>query len=110
MASKKHINKKVKRIILAYINHLKATNINIEKADIFGSYVHDNHDKFSDTDLCVISHQFKSENDTWEILWQNRTDEDIKYMLSPVGYHPNDFIDEDPLVHEIKMTGVEIEI
>ena len=110
MAKSIRLNSKVKQAIANYIKHLQKMGINIQKAYLFGSFVKNDNSKWSDIDLCLISPQFESENEVWELLWQNRQDEDIDVILSPIGFHPDDFVDEDPLGYEIKNSGIEINI
>lgn len=109
MAKTKSINKNLKKIVIDYIRHIQNKGIKIQKAYLFGSYARHKNNPWSDVDLCLISPQFVSENETWELLWQQRRTEDVDLMISPVGFHPDDFIDEDPLAFEIKQTGIELE-
>jgi hypothetical protein len=37
-----------------------------------------------------------------------RRRDDVLRGIEPVGFHPKDFIDEDPLAWEIKTSGIEI--
>ena len=44
----------------------------------------------------------------YEYLWTKRRRTDVLRGIEPVGFHPKDFIDENPLALEIKTTGIEI--
>jgi len=98
----KRIEKKVNKFILA----LKTDLNQIERIFLFGSYAKDEMTRDSDIDLCVVSSDFKKKN-PWNYLWKKRIEIDDFY-IQPIGYAPEDFIDENPLVWEIKKTGIRI--
>ena len=52
--------------------------------------------------------KFKGKIDPWEYLWVRKRDKDSRAMIAPVGFHPKDFVEEDPLAWEIKKTGIRI--
>lgn len=106
---KKTIPKKVKVAVKNYIKELKEDRLPIQKVILYGSYAKGRASKWSDIDICVISQAFRKK-DALEYLWKMKTKKDIKAMISPVGFHPKDFIDESPLVWEIKKTGKEIKL
>jgi hypothetical protein len=64
--------------------------------------------RYSDIDVCVISSRFSRKVDPYEYLWTKRRRDDVLRGIDPVGFHPKDFIDENPLALEIKTTGIEI--
>lgn len=105
---KKTISKKIKKNVLDYLKHLKDDGLNIDKVFIFGSYAKGTQNKWSDIDLCVISSDFKENKNPLIYLWTKKRIKDINAMISPIAYHPFDFVNEDPLVWEIKKTGIEI--
>lgn len=104
---KKTIPKKVKRNIYNYIALLKKDNLPIQKVILFGSYAKGTQHEWSDIDLCIISPKFKSAWKALGYLWEKRTDHTTP-SIEPVGFSPEDFEDEDALIHEIKKTGIEI--
>lgn len=106
--AKKTISKKVKKDILDYLKYIKNDGLNIDKFFIFGSYAKGTQNKWSDIDLCVISSDFKKKKDPLIYLWTKKRTKDVKAMISPIAYHPRDFVNEDPLVWEIKQTGIEM--
>ena len=106
---KKTIPKKVKVAISNYVKELKGDRLPIQKVILYGSYAKGRAGKWSDIDICIISSAFRKK-DALEYLWKMKTKRDIKTMISPVGFHPKDFIDESPLVWEIKKTGREIKV
>ena len=107
---KKTISKKIKNSVLDYVQYLENDGLLIDKIFIFGSHAKSAQHKWSDIDLCIISSKFKKNSDPLSYLWTKKRNSDIKAMISPVGYHPRDFVNEDPLVWEIKKTGIEISL
>ena len=88
---------------------LKEQGINIMAAYLFGSYAKGNPHKWSDIDIAIVSPDFSS----------SRFDNSLRLMkiaskidlsIEPVAYHPESFVDEDPLVWEIKKDGIPLEI
>ena len=80
----------------------------IKKAILFGSYAKGNQNKESDIDLCIISSKFQNPNKTFKYLWLKREINNTKYTIEPIGFHPKDFVNESPLVWEIKKTGIRV--
>ena len=107
---KRKISKKIKDIAKDYIEHLKSNGLSIDDAFIYGSHAKGMAKKWSDIDICIISHDFKKNIDPLAYLWKRKRDKDIEAILAPIGFHPKDFIDESPLVWEIKKTGVGIHV
>lgn len=108
--AKKTIPKKIKGAVEDYIKYLQTNGLGIQKAFIFGSFAKGKSRKWSDVDVCVVSDDFKGKIDPLTYLWIKKRNKDTKAMISPVGFHPKDFIDEDPLVWEIKKSGIKIPV
>lgn len=104
--AKKKLPQKIEHIVQRYITFLKEDNLSIKDIYIYGSYAKGTAHKDSDIDVCVISSDFKN-LDPWEYLWKKRLDAHTLY-IQPVGFAPEDFVDESPLVWEIKRTGVRV--
>ncbi|MBI4687714.1 MAG: nucleotidyltransferase domain-containing protein [Nitrospirae bacterium] len=88
---------------------LKEQGINIIAAYLFGSYAKGNPHKWSDIDIAVVSPDFslsRFENS----LFLMKIASKIDVSIEPVAYNPESFIDEDPLVWEIKKSGIPLEI
>jgi predicted nucleotidyltransferase len=100
--------KKVKKYIHEYIDALEKGGLPIERVFLFGSYAKGRTSQWSDIDVCVISSRFGKRVDPYEYLWTKRRRDDVLRGIEPVGFHPKDFIDEDPLAWEIKTTGIEV--
>jgi predicted nucleotidyltransferase len=108
MAAKRIALKKVKEYVNEYIEALRTDGLPVERAFLFGSYVKGRTHNSSDIDVCVISPRFNRKVDPYEYLWTKRRRNDVLRGIEPVGFHPKDFIDENPLALEIKTTGIEI--
>ena len=106
--TKKIISKKAKDSVLDYIQYLKQDGLPVDRAFIYGSYAKGKTHKWSDIDVCIISSKFQKKVDPLEYLWVKKRDKDIEAMISPIGFHPRDFVDESPLAWEVKKTGVRV--
>jgi len=106
--AQKTIPNKIKKDAVDYLKHLIASGISIDKAFIYGSYAKGKQNKWSDIDLCVISSNFKNSSKLLEYLWIKKRKVDTLARISPVGFHPKEFINENPLAWEIKKTGIKV--
>ncbi len=70
-----------------------------------GSQVKGKAKPWSDIDLCVISSKFQNTHKAFKYLWSKRKITDTQFTIEPIGYSPKNFVNEDPLVWEIKKTG-----
>ena len=107
--AKKTLPKKIKKTIQDYLKILKKEGLPIQKVYLFGSWAKSKANKWSDLDLCVISPKFENPNQALDYLWKRRI-VNKEVHIEPIGYPSKDFVDEDPLVWEIKKTGKEIKI
>lgn len=105
--SKKRISKQLKQSIQEYIELLKNDKLPIQNVVLFGSYAKGTQNPWSDVDLCVVSPAFKDSWQTTQYLWR-KIPRNSKFILEPVGYTPEDFKDESPLISQIKKTGIKI--
>lgn len=109
MVKKKSLPKKIKKTIYQYLEILKKDQLPIQRVFLFGSWAKGEAHKWSDIDLCIISPKFKSFSQALDYLWPKRIINKDAH-IEPVGYSPKDFVDESPLVWEIKKTGREIKV
>ena len=110
MVKKLYTQKQVIKFVKEYASHIKKKhNITISRVFLFGSYAKSEQRNYSDVDVCIISPSFKKKNPT-TFLWKNLREEDIDHLIEPIGFHPSDFIDENPVAWEIKKHGKEIKI
>ena len=108
MAQRKPSLAEVIKHVRIYLEELKKEKLPVDRVYLFGSHVKGKARRWSDIDVCVISPKFRNRSDAIEYLWKKRSDFDVENGIEPVGFHPKDFIDEDPLAWEIKTTGIEI--
>ncbi len=104
---KKRIPKKIKKIIIEYINALKEDDINIEEVYLYGSYAKGKQKKWSDIDICIISGDFKDAFSALQYLWSKRV-KDTGITIEPIGFSKKDFRRKSPLTEEIKNKGIKI--
>lgn len=92
-----------------YIEKLTRSGLHISKAYIFGSYAKGRADRWSDIDVAIVSPQISDD----------RFEERIKLMelaipiddrLEPLPFSVHSFVDDDPLVREIKKEGIQLEV
>ncbi len=99
-----------KKITKKYIKKLKKEDFPFSAVYLFGSYAKNKAHKDSDIDIAVFSDKFKKITDkNISILWKLRRDVDLR--IEPHGFYSKD-IDcaWDPMVHEIKKTGIKISV
>lgn len=102
----KEIAKKYLEDYIDYLRYEKKTPI--KQAYFFGSYTKNKQKNWSDIDVAIISDKFKGKIDPYEYLWLNLRDIDVQRGIEPVGFHPKNFTDQDPLVWEIKRHGIRL--
>ncbi len=90
-----------------FLTRTSEKGININSAYLFGSFVKGNAGKWSDIDIAVISSDI-SEDRHEERLKLMIIACDIDHRIEPVPFRPEDFVDEDPLVWEIKKYGIRL--
>src|SRR3989338_8512648 len=109
MVIKKTTKKKAKEYVIDFLDYLeREKGLPIESAYFFGSYVKGRPKNWSDIDIAVVSNKFGGATDPYEYLWKNLRDIDVERGIEPVGFHPKTFVNEDPLVWEIKQHGVRV--
>ncbi len=101
------VNDRAIKLAKKFLEKLKSEGINIEGLYLYGSYARGTEHKWSDIDIAVVSSDFKG----------SRFDEGVKLRsiasnididIEPVPFRTDAFIDEDPLVWEIKKEGIRI--
>ncbi|MCK5466226.1 nucleotidyltransferase domain-containing protein [Candidatus Parcubacteria bacterium] len=97
-----------KKIVKKYAEKLKENNYPFSAIYLFGSYAKGQSHKWSDIDVAVISDKLRRNRDENEnSLWHIRREVDS--IIEPHGFTVKDFEDEcDPMVYEIKKTGIKI--
>ncbi|MGH7599198.1 MAG: nucleotidyltransferase domain-containing protein [bacterium] len=107
-AQKDQVKKLVLEQVKNYLNHLREQGLSVQRAYIFGSQVGGNTHKWSDIDVCIVSKDFNRRNDALSYLWRALRKEDVKAGIEPIGFHPDDFVENIPVVSEILHHGVQM--
>ncbi len=97
-----------RKVAKKYSEKLEAKNFPFLAVYLFGSYAKSKARKWSDIDVAVVTEKLRRNRDKSMIeLWRAR--EGIDNRIEPHGFTPEDFkINEDPMVYEIKKTGVRV--
>ncbi len=104
MASKTDYAIKIAKI---FIEHLRQNNIKVDKAYLYGSYVNGNPREESDIDIVVVSSQFKRSRFD-ESVRLARLRRSIDLRISPLAYHPKNFIKDNIIPYEAMTNGIRI--
>jgi len=99
---------KVEKIVEKYATELKAKKYSFSAIYLFGSYAKGKASQWSDIDVAIVSDRLKKDwNKNEDILWKYTMRIDSR--IEPIGFTVKDFQDDsDPMVHEIKKTGIKI--
>ena len=96
------------KYVKEYLRVVKANNIKVDRAILFGSYAKNKANRFSDIDLAIITNIFNQDP------LKNRsilTPINIKFTkIEPHTFTIKDFKKSDPFIEEILKTGIEIPI
>ena len=98
------IVKKVKTFLLK----LKESGVSVDSAYFFGSYAKRGGSKFNDIDVAVISSDF-SDDRFEEGIKLSVIAGQIDNRIEPIPFTPGSFVEDDPLVWEIKKDGIPID-
>ena len=101
------INNLILEIVRRYLKRLNECGIHVEKAYIFGSCSRSTDDRWSDIDLAVVSPEIEDDRFEERVRLMKLA-VDIDSRIEPLPFRPDTFIDDDPLVREIKKEGFEI--
>jgi predicted nucleotidyltransferase len=91
-----------------FLRQLKDQGIHVECAYLFGSHAKGTPDEWSDIDVAIVSPDI-SEDRLEERIRLTRLSSKIDSRIDPVPFSPSSFVDEDPLVWEIKRAGIRID-
>ena len=101
------INALILEVVRKYLKKLDECGIHVEKAYLFGSCSRGTDDRWSDIDLAVVSPEIKDDRFEERVRLMKLA-VDIDSRIEPLPFGPNTFIDDDPLVRDIKEQGFEI--
>lgn len=107
--ARRRIDNNIKKVVRNFLVLLKEDNVNIEQAFIFGSYAKGCARKDSDIDVAIVSSDIRNSLASTKYLLHKAHQLDTKrYIIEPHGFHPREFVDNNPIVREIKTTGATI--
>jgi len=98
----------IKKIVKEYASKLKAEKYPFSAVYLFGSHAKNKNTKWSDIDVAVVSDKLK--RDWWKNeMLLSHISLDVDSRIEPHGFTVKGFEDDsDPLVYEIKKTGVRV--
>ena len=109
--SQKKLDQKIKKLAKQYVKRLRESKYPVVKAFVFGSRVRGNARNDSDVDVAIISPRVTDPVFSNAHLLRKAHEyglQKIDLYIEPHGFNPDDFVDENPLVWEIKQTGVPV--
>ncbi len=87
-----------------FVRAIQRSGIELDAAYLYGSYAHGTPHEWSDIDVALVSKDLTGgTEDMQKIHSATRT---LDSRIESVRFHPRDFQDENPLVWEIKTTGI----
>jgi len=91
--------------IKCYLKKVSQNGFKIKQAYLYGSYARGKQRKNSDIDVAIVSPAFSADFVTnYVVLARLRKNIDIR--IEPKAFLPEEFVDEHPLVWEIKQYGI----
>jgi predicted nucleotidyltransferase len=86
--------------VRTFLDELRAAQINVEAAYLYGSYAHSGAGPESDIDVAIVSRDLSGDRvDDWMTL--NRISSRIDARMEVIGFRPEQFRDENPLAWEV---------
>jgi predicted nucleotidyltransferase len=101
-------NVEIINIVKRFAENLIKKGMSFDAVYLFGSQAKGLSKKDSDIDVAVVSSDLREKYQEGRfLLWKFRRDIDLR--IEPHGFAPEDWLDDaDPMVHEIKKTGLRI--
>ncbi len=94
-------------IVKKYAENLTKFGVSFDAIYLFGSYAKGKPHTGSDIDVAVVSPFLETKyNEGRFLLWKLRRGIDLR--IEPHGFTPDDWSDLNPMVNEIKKTGLQI--
>jgi len=89
-----------------FVRAVQRAGIRLDAAFLYGSYALETAREDSDIDIALVSNDFTHRSDDWVKL--RPVFQSMDARIEHVRYRPQDFRDENPLVWEIKTTGISL--
>jgi predicted nucleotidyltransferase len=103
------VDPEIRDIVLQFINALSAKGLRIERVVLYGSYASGKIHAGSDLDLAIISPDFgKDRFEEGKMLHRVAWRIDPRIEPVPISAHSYENDTWIPLIHEIKINGIEI--
>lgn len=93
--------------VRTFIRKIKESGITVESAYLFGSYATNRAGRWSDIDVAVVSPDFSDDRFDERLRLMNLSTE-IDNRIEPVPFNSENFNDTDPLVDQIKKSGISV--
>jgi predicted nucleotidyltransferase len=104
------IPKDIRKIIENYLKDL-SSEIDIDKAILFGSYAKGNYNSDSDIDLAVFSDAFKNVERVEGIKYLLKKARKYRgYDIQPISFTKQDYQEGIGIVKEVLKTGIEVPV
>jgi predicted nucleotidyltransferase len=87
-----------------FVRAIQSLGIRLEAAYLYGSYAKGYAHQDSDIDVALVSPDLTGWVDDWEKMRPVVLEMDSR--IEPVRFHPDSFVNENPLAWEIKTTGI----
>ena len=91
-----------------FLRKLREDGMTIDAAYLFGSYARSQESAWSDIDVAIISHDFTGSRFE-EGIRLAKIAQHIDTRIEPIPFYPNAFVEDDPLVWEIKKEGIRLD-
>lgn len=99
--------KLIYREIQEYVSALRARDIHVLGAYLFGSYVKGRADEWSDIDLAILTDRFIGDSFDFRFIL-SKIARDIDPDIEPHPYLVSDFNESNPVAAEIMRTGEKV--
>ncbi|MFH1890303.1 MAG: nucleotidyltransferase domain-containing protein [Candidatus Kuenenbacteria bacterium] len=110
MAQKKITSQNAKKYAKDYVLYIKERyKLPINKAYLFGSFANGKNRDWSDIDVCIVSPKLRGFNGLTYLSTKLRGI-DIDRGIEPIGIHPNDFVEENPIAYQVKHFGKALKV
>lgn len=87
-----------------FVRAIQGLGIRLEAAYLYGSYAKGYAHRDSDIDVALVSPDLTGWVDDWEKMRPAVLEMDSR--IEPVRFHPDSFVNNNPLAWEVKSTGI----
>lgn len=105
---KKKLTKKLNLLVQNYLDLLEQDHFPVQQAFVFGSRITGQARLDSDLDVAIISRNVTDYFDSNVYLLKKAHQLSDSILIEPHGFNSKDFVNDSPLVWEIKRTGIRV--